>query len=145
MDHQFVSRVLLSLLCGVQGIATVVIDLNRTHATNPTWARHARFHVVWQTLTMALLAVLEVVLLWGNMVSREGGFYLALLLATVSPVAFLLAWVGRRLFDGALSDPVGIPPVRLVLFGRLRAFDLNMVAVLVALLCVVGIGMNYRR
>lgn len=145
MDHRLVSRVLLSLLCGVQGIATIVIDLNRTHATNPTWARHARFHVVWQTLTMALLAVLEVVLIWGNMLGPERGFYLALLLTTLSPVAFLLSWAARKLFDGALSDPGGIPPLRLILFRRVRLIDLNMVAVIVALFFSALIGMSYRR
>lgn len=134
MDHRFVSRVLLSLLCGVQGIATILIDLNRTHARNPSWTRHARFHVVWQTLTMAFLAVLEVVLLWGNVLDRESGFYLALLLTMLSPVAFLVSWVARAWFDGALSDPGGIPPLRLIIFRRVRFLDMNMVAVLAALL-----------
>lgn len=144
MDHRLVSRVLLSSLCGIQGIATILIDLNRTHATNPTWARHARFHVVWQTLTMAFLAVLEIVLIWGNMLGPERGFYLALLLTTLSPVAFLLSWAARKLFDGALSDPGGIPPLRLILLRRVRLIDLNMVAVIVALFFLALIGMSYR-
>ncbi len=144
MDHRFVSRVLLSLLCGVQGIATILIDLNRTHARNPSWTRHARFHVVWQTLTMAFLAVLEVVLLWGNVLDRESGFYLALLLTMLSPVAFLVSWVARAWFDGALSDPGGIPPLRLIIFRRVRFLDMNMVAVLAALLSLAVIGMHYR-
>ncbi len=144
MDHRLVSRVLLSLLCGVQGIATILIDLNRTHATNPTWARHARFHVVWQTVTMAFLAVLEIALIWGDILGLESGFYLALLLTTLSPVAFLLSWAARKWFDGALSDPGGIPPLRLILFGRVRLVDLNMVAVIVALFSLALIGMSYR-
>ncbi len=37
MDHRNIARVLLSLLCAVQGLATLGIDLNRTHATNPKW------------------------------------------------------------------------------------------------------------
>lgn len=144
MEQRFVCRVLLSLLCGVQGVATIVIDLNRTHATNPNWVRHARFHVVWQTLTMALLAVVEVGLIWGSIVSEERGFYLALVLAALSPVAFLLAWVGRRMFDGGLSDPNGILPLRLNLFGRERALDMNMVAVVAAMLLLVVVGVAYR-
>jgi hypothetical protein len=33
----------LSCLCLIQAITTVVIDLNRTHATNPLWTGHAAF------------------------------------------------------------------------------------------------------
>lgn len=149
MDHRFVEqrfvcRVLLSLLCGVQGVATIAIDLNRTHATNPGWVRHARFHVVWQTLTMALLAVVEVGLIWGKIVGEGTGFYLALVLAGLSPVAFLLAWVARKSFDGALSDPKGIPPLRVTFFHRERSLDMNMVAVVTAMLFLAVIGFAYR-
>ena len=122
----------------------MVIDLNRTHATNPTWARHARFHVVWQTLTMAFLAVVEVGLIWGKIAGEESGFYLALVLTLVSPVAFLLSWVARKSFDGALSDPGGIPPLRLTLFRRERSLDMNMVVVATALLFLAVIGISYR-
>ena len=48
MTHQTVARVLLAALCGLQGLATPAIDLNRTHATNFLWPGHARFHIVWQ-------------------------------------------------------------------------------------------------
>lgn len=122
----------------------MAIDLNRTHATNPGWVRHARFHVVWQTLTMALLAVVEVGLIWGNSVGEERGFYLALVLAAVSPVAFLVSWAGRKLFDGALWDSNGIPPLRLTLFRRERSLDMNMVAVVAAVIFLAVVGVAYR-
>jgi len=122
----------------------MAIDLNRTHATNPSWVRHARFHVVWQTMTMALLAVVEVGLIWGNIVGEERGFYLALGLAAVSPVAFLVSWVGRKSFDGALWDPNGIPPLRLTLFRRKRSLDMNMVAVVAAVIFLAVVGVAYR-
>lgn len=143
MEHRLVLRVLLTLLCVVQGVMTVVMDLNRTHATHPGWMRHARFHVVWQTLTMVLLAVVEVGLLWGGVVDRERGFYGALVLAMLSPVAFLLAWMGRRRFDGALWDPGGISPLRVTVLGRERVVEMNMVAVLVAVTAMVVMGVLY--
>ncbi len=142
MDHRWVARVLLSLLCAIQGMATVAIDLNRTHATNPEWVGHARFHVVWQTLMMPLLAVVELGLLWGGWVSAERGFVLALVLAGVSPVAFLLSCATRRMFGGTLFDPNGILPLPVRVGGRVVQVDGNLAAVvgaLVAMGVMVGI------
>jgi hypothetical protein len=144
VDHRWVARVLLSLLCGIQGIATVTIDLNRTHATNPRWVGHARFHVVWQTLTMALLAVVELGLLWSRCVGEERGFYLAMLLAGLSPVAFLGSCATRRAFGGTLSDTNGILPKRVVIGRRVVLVDMNLAAVLGALVVMGVIVAMYR-
>lgn len=131
-----VARISLSLLCALQGLATLVIDFNRTHATNPTWTGHARFHVVWQSFTVALLSVLELVLIWFPNPYQRDAFYLALLLTAVSPVAFVIALAGRKMFGGTLSDPIGIPPVRLTVLGASLSIDVNVAAVVTALLCL---------
>lgn len=144
MDHRWIARVLLSLLCGIQGMATLLIDLNRTHATNPAWVRHARFHVVWQTLTMVLLAVVEVALIWGGYVGAERGFYLAVTLAALSPAAFLLSFAGRVWFGGALSDVNGIQPLRVVIGGRTLLVDMNLVAVIAAVISLAAFVAIYR-
>ena len=144
MDHRWVARILLALLCGIQGIATPLIDLNRTHATNPAWVRHARFHVVWQTLTMVLLAVVEVALIWGPWVDAERGFYMAVALAALSPAAFLLSFAGRAWFGGALSDVNGIQPLRVVVGARTLVVDMNLVAVIAAMLSLAAFVAIYR-
>jgi hypothetical protein len=143
-ELQWLARVLLSVLCGIQGVATVAIDLNRTHATNPQWVGHARFHVVWQTLTMALLAVVELGLLWGGYVDQERGFYLALVLAGLSPVAFLLSCATRKAYGGTLFDPNGIPPLPVRVGGRVVKVDMNLVAVVGALVAMGVIVGMYR-
>ena len=134
LNHQLVARISLSFLCPLQGLATLVIDLNRTHATNPAWTGHARFHVVWQSTSIALLSVLELALNWWQGPYQKDGFYLALLLTAISPLGFMIAFVSRRMFGGALSDPNGIRPVRLTLFGAPRSIDLNFAAIVAALL-----------
>lgn len=144
MYHRWVARVLLSVLCGIQGIATPVIDLNRTHATNPTWVGHARFHVVWQTLTMVLMAAVEIALIWAGWVDAEHGFYLAVMLAGLSPLAFLLSFAGRRWFGGSLSDPNGIPSLRIALAGRTLDLDMNLVAVIAAVISLATFVAIYR-
>jgi hypothetical protein len=136
-DHRVTARVLLSLLCGIQGLATLVIDLNRTHATNPLWPGHARLHLVWQSMTVALVSIVALCLLWSPSalgLSSDQRFFLAALLASVSCFGFLLAFLGRRLYAGTLSDPNGIPPLHVSVAGRTFAFDMNLVAIVVALL-----------
>ena len=145
MNRQLLARVSLSFLCGLQGFATLAIDFNRTHATNPTWARHARFHVVWQSVSVALLSVLELILIWLQGPYQRESFYLALLLAAISPLAFLIAFVGLKTYGGALSDPNGIPPVRLKLFRVVLSIDLNLAAIAAALVSIGVILEIYSR
>jgi hypothetical protein len=142
LNHVLLAQVALSFLCTVQGLATLAIDFNRTHATNPSWPGHARFHLVWQSISIALLSILEIVLIWWQGPYQRENFYLAFILAAVSPLGFIIAWMGRRIFGGTLSDPNGIPPVRLMLFGRQFSIDLNfaaVVAALISLLVILGI------
>jgi hypothetical protein len=134
LSHVLVAKISLSLLCALQGLATLVIDFNRTHATNPAWTGHARFHVVWQSFSVALLSVLELALIWSRGPYQKDAFYLAMLLTAVSPVGFLISFAGRKIFGGTLSDPNGIPPVRLTIFGADLSVDLNFAAIIAAIL-----------
>ena len=144
MDVQFTARVLLALFCMLQGLATVVLDLNRTHAAHPQWLGHARFHVVWQTITVAVLAIFEVGVLWfpGPLVSER--FYLMAALACAPMIGFFAALVTRNLYGGTLSDPGGIPPVRLMLRGHEMRIDMNLVAEVAGVITVGGIVVLYR-
>jgi hypothetical protein len=107
----------LSLLNLAQGIATVAIDLNRTHATNPNWPGHARFHLVWQVVSSALLCALAVGLIWLRGPTTEYNFYLAAILTCIPLIGFMTAFVSRKMYSGALSDPNGIQPVPLAIRG----------------------------
>src|SRR5262245_59302582 len=48
LDRILIARVLFTLMTAGYAFLTVVADFNKTHATNPEWTPHARFHVVWQ-------------------------------------------------------------------------------------------------
>ena len=45
-------KILISLATAIYGFIPVFVDLGKTHATNPLWTSHARFHVVWQVIIM---------------------------------------------------------------------------------------------
>lgn len=127
------ARVGLTVLCAIQAVAQPAIDLNSTHATHPQWPGHARFHVVWQSLQVSLLSAVAIALVWMPTADSARFFYVAIVLAALSPIAFLVTFACRCLFHGTLSDPGGIPSWRFVLAGRPRSLDLNLVAVLASL------------
>lgn len=58
------AKIFLTVLTLGYSLETVLADFNKTHATNPLWAPHARFHVVWQVLSYNLIGLLMLVLLW---------------------------------------------------------------------------------
>ena len=144
LDHVLLARIALSSLCVIQATASVRIDFSRTHATNPLWVGHARFHVVWQSSTVVFLSVAELFVVWVSGANQTERFYLAAVLAGLSPMGFLSAFLSRKLFAATLSDPNGIPPARVRLFGVVRSIDMNLVAVVAALFSLFAIVEIYR-
>jgi hypothetical protein len=124
-----------------QGITPLFVDLNRTHATNPLWTGHARFHVVDQTVVMALLGTVEVTLLWWIEPGSRFIFYLAALLTAEPISSFLIATFTRALYGGTLRDPNGVPALHLRIGGKTREIDVNVALVSVGAL-VLAIAMK---
>jgi hypothetical protein len=144
VTHLALARDSLAFLCAVQGVATLAIDLSRTHATNPLWAAHARFHVVWQTANVTMLALLQLALILVAGPYQEQRFYLAAILASIPMFGFMAALISRKTFGGALSDPNGIQPLKLQVSGRTVRVDLNVAAVIGGLLALGAILAIYR-
>jgi hypothetical protein len=139
VTHIAIARGLLATLCGTQGAGTLLIDLNRTHATNPLWPKHARFHLVWQAMSYAALSLLEIALILAPGSFLVERFYLAAAFASIPMLSCLGAFAWRNTYGGALSDPNGIPPFRFAFFGPEFYIDLNLLAEVVALLLLVAI------
>jgi hypothetical protein len=137
MSAPILARALLTAIAAGQGLAPLFIDLNRTHATNPLWPGHARFHVVWQTFTQTLIAAAGIAILWWPNPANPKCFYLAALLVSIPLAAFLVAMFTRTSYGGALHDTNGIQPVRIRTAHRVIEFDLNAVIVLLAAALVV--------
>jgi hypothetical protein len=144
VNHQSIACVLLAAFCGLQGTATAVIDLNRTHATHSGWLGHARFHVVWQTATLAVLSVLEIALVLAPGPATTLRFYLTAILAGAPLLGFFTALFARKLYNGTLSDPGGIPPWTVFVRGKQFRIDLNAVMEILGLLSLAAIVAIYR-
>jgi hypothetical protein len=144
MTAAFFARAAVTAIAAGQGIMPVFIDLNRTHATNPLWTGHARFHLVQQVFTLLPAAAIEVALLWYPGAGFHARFYLAAVLTATSLAGFVVAVCARPLYGGTLHDPNGMRPVRLRIGSRLLIFDLNVPIVLLAASVLLGAVLLFR-
>lgn len=120
------------------------IDFNRTHATNPRWPGHARFHLVWQNTTVALYAAIEVALVWWSGPHLDGRFYLSAIMVLIPMLGFLAALIARKLYGGTLRDANGIPLLRLCFRGKPLELDGNAIAVCLGCIFLAVAVLVYR-
>jgi hypothetical protein len=102
-------------------------DLNRTHATNPRWVAHARFHVVWQVVTHIGVGVLALVLTWVPLGPIGIRVWVAFGISVIVLSGFFLAWATMRLYGGELADPNGYRPIVARVRRRRITLDLNVI------------------
>lgn len=137
--HSYAERLVLPdvFLCVLalgQGAATLAIDLTKTHATNPEWPGHARFHVVWQSANTGLLTAIVAGVLGNQHLPEQARFHLALLITVVPMLGFIAALLFRQTYQGTLRDRFGVPPLVVTVKGERREIDMNTVAVCAGLL-----------
>lgn len=137
MSGLFLSRLMLSVVAGLQGIAPFAMDLNKTHARNPLWPGHARFHVVWQTFSSLLLAIPEVALVWWPGPGPRWRFYLAAALAAAPMLGFAGALAFRNFYQGTLHDANGMRPLQIRMGRGKLVLDGNVLAVVPGLIVLV--------
>jgi len=130
------------IFCAVQAVATPAVDYNRTHASNPLWPGHARFHVVWQIVSQCFLAAFAGWLAWKR---GSAGFYSAAVILAIPLAGFLLATFMRRWYGGALHDANGILPLHLAMLGKRMDVDLSLVLVVACLGFLAGLSILYGR
>lgn len=124
-DGNWLARILLTVATLGYGLATIKADFNRTHATNPLWTPHARFHVVWQILSYSGVGLIALGLIWlkGPLASER--LYLAAALAFAVYGAFFVTALARPLFGGKLYDENGYLPFRPPMGPTTWRWDVN--------------------
>ncbi len=125
---QTIARILLTLTALGYGLATIKADFNKTHATNPRWTPHARFHVVWQILSYSGVGLIALYLIWidGSMPLER--LYLAAALNVAIYGAFFVTVFARPLFGGSLYDENGYLPFKPPIGPRHWRWDVNVTA-----------------
>jgi hypothetical protein len=127
-DSHLLARILLTVATLGYGLVTIKADFNATHATNPLWTPHARFHVVWQVLSYAGVGLISLGLIWIRGPLEMERLYLAGGLAVAMYGAFFLALLARPLYGGVLYDENGYLPFKPPVGPRHWRWDVNVTA-----------------
>jgi hypothetical protein len=118
-----IARVLLTLNTLGYSLGPAIADFNKTHATNPLWTPHARFHVVWQVLSYCGIGLIALFLIW---TTGPGKLWLAAALAIAMYAGFFATVLSMPRFGGGVADTNGVPALATVnVGGKALALDTN--------------------
>ena len=127
LEYIFISKILISLIFLGFGLVAPLIDFNESHATNPLWTGHARFHLVWQVSAMILTSIIAFLLLW--FFESFISLIIVFSLAYVWIFSFFASLVSMKIYDGKLNDINGVPPIEINLASRKILIDRNVQAI----------------
>jgi hypothetical protein len=127
-DSHLLARILLTVATLGYGLVTIKADYNATHATNPMWTPHARFHVVWQVSSYAGIGLIALGLIWIGGAMQVERLYLAAALAAAVYGGFFVAMFTRPLYGGVLYDENGYLPFRAPVGPSSWRWDVNVTA-----------------
>jgi hypothetical protein len=122
------AKILLTLTVLGYALVTIKADFNKTHATNPKWTPHARFHVVWQILSYSGVGLIALYLIWSDGPRPLERLYLAAAISAAIYGAFFAAVFTRRMFGGALYDDNGYLPFAPPIGPKTWRWDVNVTA-----------------
>jgi hypothetical protein len=127
-DATLLARVLLTLVTLGYGLATIFADFNKTHAINPKWTGHARFHVVWQISSYAGFGLLALALLWWPGPAALARLILVAVMAAIIYAAFFIAVLSMPVYGGAAYDDNGYQPFAAPIPIVAKRWDVNITA-----------------
>ena len=119
------AKILLTLATLGYSAIPSLFDFNPTHATNPSWTGHARYHVIWQVSSYDLIALMAVVLVWTAGMDASQ-LWIPAFLALFIYAGFWIANVTRPMYGGVLQDAInGVPEFHYNIFGWKFSLDAN--------------------
>lgn len=112
-------------------------DLNRSHAANPAWPGHARFHVVAQTLAGSAIGGVALFFLWSGRVDLALGTCIATILSLAVLGSFFIALFSAPIYGGSGYAGSGLASTRLGrIDGNVANFGSSLVILLIGRLLI---------
>ena len=140
MDY-LIARILLTLVTFGYAVGTVIADFNKTHATNPKWTGHARFHVVWQISSYVGFGLLALALTWWPGPDALARLYFVALMAVIVYGAFFVAVLAMPIYGGRAYDDNGYQPFRAPVPIIAKRWDVNITVFSVQLVLLTASGL----
>ena len=127
-DHVLLARILFTLMTAGYALGTVIADFNKTHATNPKWTGHARFHVVWQICSYVGFGLLALALIWWPGPLALERLYLVAIMGAIVYAAFFVAVLTMPVYGGKAYDGNGYKPFPAPVPLIAKKWDVNITA-----------------
>ena len=127
-NDNLIARVLLTINTVGYSLIPMLADFNKTHATNPRWTPHARFHVVWQISSYVGFGLLAFALIWIPGPLYVERLYLVCAFGLVVYGAFFITFLAMPIYGGKAYDENGYPPFAVEVFGKELKLDVNATA-----------------
>jgi hypothetical protein len=137
-DHMLLARILFTLMTAGWAFVTVIADFNNTHATNPKWPPHARFHVVWQISSYVGLGFLALALIWWPGPLALERLYLVATMGAIVYAAFFAALIAMPIYGGAAYDDNGYRPFKAPIPIISKTWDANITVFSIQLVILAG-------
>jgi hypothetical protein len=136
-----IARILLTLVTFGYAVGTVFADFNKTHAANPKWTGHARFHVVWQISSYVGFGLLALALIWWPGPEALARLYFVALMAVIVYGAFFVAIATMPIYGGKTYDDNGYQPFRAPVPIIAERWDVNITVFSVQLVLLTASGL----
>jgi hypothetical protein len=136
MDRYFTVRILLTIVA-FEFFGPSVRDFNATHAFNPEWVGHARFHLIWQLAFMAFSGVANLYLIWSRRPGDLRQLWLSVWWQGFNIGAFWVACLLVPVYGGAIT----LPDTHFYIFG----IDENVVVFAVLSAVLLAAAVKLRR
>ena len=138
IDHILIARVLFTLTVFGYAAGTTIADFNNTHAANPKWTPHARFHVVWQISSYIGFGLFALALIWWPGPFALERLYVVMAFAVIIYGAFFIALFAMPVYGGRTYDANGYKPFKAPIPIIAKKWDANITAFSIQLIILAG-------